>query len=418
MSVPTSDRQAGLFELPEDAGAVPMCWSYGMGADSTAGLHRTLVDPICRPPELLPDLSNLIVMIAQTGDEWSDTIRLVEQHMLPVLRQYRVRVVEVARAGPAEADGIVILQDTRHPVRLHADPVEHGFFALSEEHRRNGVMPQLGGRRLCSAKAKGFPLDEWRKRALGNRRYVHAVGFNADEGSRIAGDVSVTLGGRREPIYPVHQWQWSRQDCLDYLWQVFGVEWPKSCCRQCCFAGSRTGWPAQLARYQAYPAEAAPHVVDEFVTVALNKESGLFGPDATLSGRLERDHAGEVLRLARRQARGMVWALYRVRRLFWAPAQAWRSVQRLRHGPAPHMRAVLRELAASLGVPLRTDAGHPRLWLAQRTPGVYPALEEFFVAAPAQAVGKQRRAFEARWRGHADEELIAREDTVVERLTA
>jgi hypothetical protein len=414
----TSETQFRLFDLPDDAGATPVCWSYGMGADSTAALYRTLVDPACRPPELLPDLSNLIVMIAQTGDEWSDTIRLVEQHMLPAFRRFRVRVVEVARAGPAEADGIVILQDTRRPVRLHANPVEHGFFALSEEHRRNGVMPQLGGRRLCSAKAKGFPLDTWRKLALGHRRYVHAVGFNRDEGARISGDASVTMGGRREPIYPVHEWNWSRQDCIDYLWRVFGVVWPKSLCRQCCFAGSRTGWPAQLARYQAYPVEAAPHVVDEFVTVALNKESGLFGPNDTLSGRLERDHAGEVLRLARRRAQGMTWALYRVRRLFWAPAQAWRSVHQLRQGEPSTVRATLRELAEALGLSLRADAGLPRLWLAERTPDVYPALEEFLVAAPAQAVDKQRRGFEARWRGHADEQLIAREDTVADRLAA
>lgn len=70
--------------------------------------------------------------------------------MLPVLRRHRVRLVEVARAGPSEADGIVILQDTRKPTKLHADPDKYGFFSLSQEHRRNGVMPQLGGRRLCS----------------------------------------------------------------------------------------------------------------------------------------------------------------------------------------------------------------------------------------------------------------------------
>jgi hypothetical protein len=43
-----------------------------------AALHRTLVDPTCRPPELRDDLSNLIVLIAQTGDEWSSTIALVD----------------------------------------------------------------------------------------------------------------------------------------------------------------------------------------------------------------------------------------------------------------------------------------------------------------------------------------------------
>jgi hypothetical protein len=389
-----------------------------MGVESTAGVLRTIVDAAWRPPELLPDLSNLIVMIAQTGDEWTDTVRLVEQHMLPVLRHHHVRLVEVARAGPTEADGIVVLQDTRDPVQLHADPDEYGFFSLSQEHRRNGVMPQLGGRRLCSAKAKGFPLDSWRKRTLGHRRYIHAVGFNRDETGRIAGDASVTVGGQRQPIYPVRERNWSRQDCLEYLLKVFGVHWPKSCCRQCCFAGNRTGWPAQLARYQAYPAEAAHHVVDEFVTVALNKESGLFGPRDTLADRLACGDASEALYLADRQAQRTIWAIYRVRRLLWAPAQAWRSVQTVRRGDASSMQAFLQELAEKLGIPLEVQEGHSRLWLAQRVPDTYPTSEEFFVAAPAQVVDKQRPAFEIRWRGHANDRLIAREDRVADLLVA
>lgn len=128
--IPPSAGQQELFSVADDTSAMPVCWSYGMGVESTAGVHRTIVDPAWRPPELLPDLSNLIVMIAQTGDEWTDTIRLVEHHMLPVLRRHRVRLVEVARAGPSEANGIVILQDTRTPVHLHANPDRYGFFLV------------------------------------------------------------------------------------------------------------------------------------------------------------------------------------------------------------------------------------------------------------------------------------------------
>ena len=416
--IPPSVGQQELFSTADETSLTPICWSYGMGVESTAGVYRTIVDPAWRPPELLPDLSNLIVMIAQTGDEWTDTVRLVERHMLPVLRRHHVRLVEVARAGPSEADGIVILQDTRTPTQLHADPVKYDFFSLSQEHRRNGVMPQLGGRRLCSAKAKGFPLDAWRKHALGHRQYIHAVGFNCDETGRIAGDASVTMGGQRRPIYPLHERNCSRQECLDYLLKVFRVQWVKSCCRQCCFAGSRAGWPAQLARYQAYPAESAHHVVDEFVTVALNKESGLFGPKDTLADRLARGDAAEALRLARRQVRGTAWAIYRVRRLLWPPAPSWRSVQTVRRGDMPSMHAFLRELADRLELSLDVHAGHARLWLAHRVPDTSPTFEEFFVAAPAQVVDKQRPGFETRWRGHADDRLLAREDHVADLLAA
>ncbi|MGW0248355.1 hypothetical protein ACWDYH_17155 [Nocardia goodfellowii] len=142
----------GLFTLPTlfDDGAIPVCWSYGFGVESTAAIVGTLRDPSFRPPQLRADLSNLIVMSAQTGDEWASTCDLVTEHVLPLLAERKVRFVEVARAGPAEADGIVVLQDTREPVRLHHDPEEHHFYALSAEHRANGILPTLGGSRSCS----------------------------------------------------------------------------------------------------------------------------------------------------------------------------------------------------------------------------------------------------------------------------
>lgn len=36
-----------------------------------------LTDPSGRPDTIAPDFSNLVVVIAQTGDEWSTTGRLV-----------------------------------------------------------------------------------------------------------------------------------------------------------------------------------------------------------------------------------------------------------------------------------------------------------------------------------------------------
>lgn len=194
-----------------------------MGAESTAGVHRMLTDPAARPDTVAPDFSTLIVVVAQIGDEWSTTGALVEQHLL---RQHRVRFVEVARAGPSTKDGIAVLQDTRAPQRLHLD----GVYPLSTEHRETGTMPQLGGVRKCSLKAKGAPLDAWRVAELGGTRYLHAIGFNRDEERRIARDASYALGGHRLPVYPVHEWGWSRQDCVEHLLRAFGVVWPKSCC--------------------------------------------------------------------------------------------------------------------------------------------------------------------------------------------
>ncbi|WP_433574822.1 hypothetical protein [Nocardia brasiliensis] len=144
-----ADETDGLFTLPTlfSDGSIPVCWSYGMGVESTAGIVRTLLEPGFRPPQLRDDLSNLIVMVAQTGDEWTGTCDLVTAHVLPLLRDRAIRFVEVARAGPSATDGIVVLQDSRRPQRLHPDADEHGFYALSDEHRANGVLPTLGGSR-------------------------------------------------------------------------------------------------------------------------------------------------------------------------------------------------------------------------------------------------------------------------------
>nr|BFE51243.1 hypothetical protein GCM10017745_46700 [Saccharothrix mutabilis subsp. capreolus] len=316
-----------LFTLPDfhDADAEWMVWGYGMGAESTAGLVRTLEEPEFRPPELRDDLSNLVVLIAQTGDEWSSLIALVEKYVLPLLRDRNVRLVEVARARPQNGGGIVVLQDTRQPHRLHADPDENDFYALSEEHRVNGVLPQRGGTRKCSLKAKGHPLDVWRSAEIGATRYLHAIGFNAQEESRIEGDKAITLGGRRQPIYPIHAAGWSRQQCLEYLYARFGITWHKSLCRQCCFV-SRAGWPEQRERFVRLPEEAAKHVVDEFVAIALNKDAALFGPGNSLADRLRADGVREVLDLAHNHIKHARWSLYRVRRIYSGPGQAWRSV--------------------------------------------------------------------------------------------
>ncbi|AFU02788.1 hypothetical protein [Nocardia brasiliensis] len=404
-----ADETEGLFTLPTlfDDGSIPVCWSYGMGVESTAGIVRTLLEPGFRPPQLRDDLSNLIVMVAQTGDEWTSTCDLVTAHVLPLLRERAIRFVEVARAGPSATDGIVVLQDSRRPQRLHPDADEHGFYALSAEHRANGVLPTLGGTRTCSAKSKGMPLDLWRAKHLGHGPYVHAMGFNADESRRIEKDSSVTMGGQRQPIYPLHEAGWSRARCHGYLFGLFGVWWPKSCCRQCCFV-SVPGWPEQLERYIAAPAEAFKHLLDEYVTLALNRNSGLFGPGKSLADRLRRDGADHVLALAAAELDRCGWAVYRVRRCYSRPATAWRSVETIYRGSRAAASRFLTELGVHLGICPHDDGKHTRVWLTEASI-TFPRLEEFFVAAPDSVLPKQRAGFDKRWYSHADSRLAALE---------
>lgn len=399
--------------------------SYGMGGESTAWLHETLTDPTRRPAELLPDLSNLIVATAQTGDEWSLTGELVEEHILPLIRERNVRFVEVARKGPAKADGVAVLQDTRQPYRVHLD----GDYKLSYENRDSGTMPILSGHHTCAQKSKGEPLDWWRAKELGDDPYLHMMGFNVDEENRIKRDSAYIMGGQRTPFYPVRDAGMTRAECVEYLYRALvdtngvplGVIWPKSCCRQCPYI-SVAGWPDQLRLFLDRPREAMQHLVDEYVTLALNPRSGLFGPGRSLIGRLERANATEVLSFAANRMRAMPWAVYRVRRRFTGPANAPRSVQRLMVGPRQEIRRNLATIADYAGLPLtrgeeipgapkriRDTDRFPRIWINRRAESTYPSLEEFLVAAPAQMGDKERSTFEAKWTEIRSASLMRRE---------
>lgn len=194
--------------------------------------------------------------------------------------------------------------------------------------------------------------------------------------------------------------------------------WPKSCCRHCPYAGNKPGWPEQLARFAALPVEATEHIIDEYVCLALNPRSGLFGPGKSLITRLQRDRVTEPISLAVKRMKSMPWAIYRVRRLYYGRATAARSVDRVLLGGHRTVHTALAEVARLLDIPLTRNeqiVGAPvhegdldryrRLWLRRRSNVAYPTVEEFYVAAPAQAMDKAPDSFEEAWTGHADAPL-------------
>ena len=73
-----------------------------------------------------------MVITAQVGDEYKATGRDVETYVLPMMRQHRMRFVQVARHGHLEADGISILDDSREPIKVFLD----GDYKLSDELKR------------------------------------------------------------------------------------------------------------------------------------------------------------------------------------------------------------------------------------------------------------------------------------------
>ncbi|WP_460431774.1 hypothetical protein [Amycolatopsis echigonensis] len=116
--------------------------------------------------------------------------------------------------------------------------------------------------------------------------------------------------------------------------------------------------------------------------------------------------------------RTMPWAVYRVRRYYSAPASAIRSVDRSLIADRLVVQAALEEISDLVGVQLIKNAditGAPvrrsdrdtfrRLWLRKRSDGVYPAMEEFYATAPAQAVDQTLDSFEAIWTDNTDKLL-------------
>ena len=153
-----------------------MLLSYDMGVESSAILTRWAHEPKTRPCAL----DRLIVITTQVGDEYRDTGRDVEGHILPIMRAHGIRYVQVSRRGQ-EADGITVLDDSRNPQRLFLD----GDYKLSDKLSLNGTVPQYGGVHRCALKFKAWVIERWLNENIrGSAR--HAIGYNCEERGRIA----------------------------------------------------------------------------------------------------------------------------------------------------------------------------------------------------------------------------------------
>ncbi|MFE4756044.1 hypothetical protein ACFRIB_38435 [Streptomyces mirabilis] len=196
--------------------------NWGLGADSTAYLARMLTDPAAHGI----DLERTAVLYMATGSEWPETRLLVEEFILPLLRERGVRFVQLSRSGHLKADGITVLDDSRHPEQLFA----RGPWTLWDEMESVGTVPQQAGTRKCSLRAKGDVGDWWLTSVMGGRPFRQIMGFNADEPGRRFGDQAASKIPGRTGAYPLISWGWGRQQVEDYLLERFGVHWPKSYC--------------------------------------------------------------------------------------------------------------------------------------------------------------------------------------------
>lgn len=410
--------------------------SYGMGVESTAIFLRWINDPSSRDF----DLKDLIVITAQTGDEYPDTKYLVDTFFLPIIRKHGIRFVEVARAGHLESDGIKIIQDTTKPTEVHIDGMyidsagqHQRYYKLSDELKMVGTVPQVGGEHRCALKFKAFVIETWLHANVYDQPEIHhafgynseekgriekseegiaernkkqaernkgktpvAFGFNADEKKRIVRskeyNSSIRIG-----LYPLEAWKFSREACHDYIESVVGNRWEKSACTYCPFNACTD---EKIARMKRHPEEVAKGVMLEHVSLSMNPRGTLYAK-ASLIDTLRKSGAEKILKLYENALETAAWGLYRVRRVYSKKGKADRAVQKLETGSRNDMSTKLVKAAKAQGLQTVEQRGITYAYVRQRAKDIYPAVEEFFVAAPATVETKVRHTmerFDAIWR--------------------
>lgn len=359
--------------------------SLGLGVDSTAILLRWILEPSTRDFAL----GDLLAITAQTGSEWPDTIELANTYLLPLMAEHGIRYAQVARAGPSQKDGIIVLSDTRTPERL----ITAGGHTLADNLLCAGTVPQSTGDRRHSVNFKGVPLDKYIATVTEGHPYRHVVGFEATETARAKRD-SQCGPDTRTPVYPlISPWGWDRAACAGYIRNAIGVDWPKSACVYCPFALTGASLPDTLARFARYPEQGTLPLLMEHVATALNPKQGLIAGRRLLAV-MERDPSMvHVLDGYRNALETEDWALYSVQRAR-LPTRATRRITIEETGPRDSVRAALDRLAMPAGYAVDELDGHPRVWVRNPAPAP-PTAEWFYVIAPALAQEKTGPGFEA-----------------------
>ena len=379
---------------------IPM-WTViglGMGLESSTITKLVLRDPTAYSI----DLDHLIVLSAQTGLESEETADKMERLIYPDLRAANVRTVQLARAGPSERDGIVVLSDTRSPTRCY---IEGGPYTLGIELEQNGTLPQLAhGRRICSTKHKGFCLDAWIAQALPGQPFRHLIGFNVEEQDRVAKDLTYAgANPLRHAEHPLVDAGWGRAECDAFWLAMVGETIPKSCCSICPFACSSGGIETMLRRYRAYPQHGGYALWLEYTALALNPNMALFGRK-TARAVLTADGNTAALDDCARRLNATDWSVYHVRRVLpRPPARPARSVRAVWTGGRVAALDALTHITRPHGIAATPDGEHWRAYLRRREDHTArPALEEFFTIAPAVVLDKQRASCETLWRTARD----------------
>lgn len=360
--------------------------SYGLGTHSTAAAVEIIENPKARDFTL----DQLILLTAMTGDEWESSKNLVESHLLPLIKEHRIRYVQVARRGHLQRDGIVVLSDTDRPRRLYLE----GAYKLSDELKRAGTVPTVCGTRKCSLKFKGWVLDQWIKQHFDRKHIRQIIGFHADELYRVERERRYYSGVGPPIEHPLITWGWDDRQCFDYLYARFGVAWKKSCCGFCMFSG---GKPEVIERFRAEPQSGAEAIILERTARALNPRMTLYSR-RSVEELIREDGNSRALEIADDAFSRAEWKLMRVQRIRMKKGGAHRRTEELDRGTKAEMEARLTEEAVLRNLPLSYEGGQARLYLLRPSEdSSYPTAEEMIVAVPGTVESKCRKNFTRRW---------------------
>ncbi len=414
--------------------------SEGMGVESVGILLRWMEEPETCPCRL----EDLVVITAQVGNEFRDTGEMMEQHILPRMRAKKIRYVQVARRGHLESDGITVLSDTSAPDRMYLD----GDYKLSDELQTNGTVPQFaGGVHRCALKFKAFVIETWLREHLCGASIRHAIGYNAQETSRIEnseyafeerrkkttvrvafgfntdeltrieraseydglrGDSSLDSDAilNRVAFYPLLEWGWNRQHCIDYIYSVLGVTWRKSCCVFCPFAANKQNVSELAVRHMQHPMQVADAMTMEHVSLAMNPRGTLYRDKSLIQITIAQGNTKAVESYEKKVSE-TPWALYRVRRIYHAqksnPAKkgtADRAVEKVDVFADSYSAKIrLEEVAAAVRGEIEEQRGIQYVY-RERCATEFPCREEFFTVAPAMVETKARYGidwFDEQW---------------------
>jgi hypothetical protein len=367
--------------------------NWGMGVESTAILVRWLLEPQSRP---FNDFHNLIVLAAQTGDEMGETKSLCENYLFPLMRDHKVRLVQVAKASASKLDGYIILSDTHQPYELHIE----GYFPLSRDLLQSGTVPRLGRPHICAQRWKGEVLDAWISDHI-TEAFGPYLGYNADETKRAGKADGYTCQGHQF-LYPLIEWGWTRDDCTEYLYRTLRVLWRKSACSYCPFQQKQ----AAIARYDRDPKAAGFTLLMEMNALAFNPRMHLFSSGTAYDLMVKSSNQAALDELEQ-LLRQLQWAIYHVQRTYkqligkkGKPyVNSDRKVVLVDEGNKAQMESKLETICHRHHASIE-DLHGKRCYLHRRQEGIYPAFEEFYVVAPKLAKNKCRNleAFEQNWR--------------------